>query len=397
MTRALILAGGDAFVTRVDVLPGTHLVALSREMLASGKFDTIRSIDPQNLPDVIFLGEGLDVATAFEIARASDEHYPTVDLVLVGSFDAATIVEAMRAGIREVVLPDVPESTLVEVLRRAENHRVKSDGSAEAHVPSDLAPETTRTITIVSPKGGVGKTSIATNMAIGYAEKCPMNVVLVDLDLQFGDVASTLNITPGATIEDALAPEAATDNLVLKTLLAVHPGNFYVLCGANSPAAGDLVTDRQIKRLIEQLSSQFQIIIIDTAAGLTEATLSALEVTDDVILVSTMDVACVRGMRKATELLAELGLLPASRLLALNLVDKSSGMKVRDVEAVVGLPVEVVIPRTSEVQLAANQGEPLMMKKKRGGPFVKAIDALIAQLERREHAKASAHERLEVA
>lgn len=397
MTRVLILAGEDAFITRINVLPGTKVVALNRETLMSGQFDSVRSIDPQNLPDVIFLGEGLNLEAACEIARASDEHYPTVDLILVGTYDGTSIVEAMKAGIRDVIPVDVSDVRLLEVLRRAANHRAKAEGTVEATPSLSLTPETTRTITIISPKGGVGKTSIATNMAIGLAEEHPMDVVLVDLDLQFGDLASTLDLTPANTMEDALSPLAASDNLVLKTMLTVHPAKFYVLCGADSPAANDQVTGSQIVRLLEQLSMQFSYILVDTAGGLSEPTLAALEVTDDAVIVSTMDVACVRGVRKAVELLAELNLLPASRVLALNLADNQSGMKVKDVEAVVGLPVDVVIPRSSEVQLAANHGTPIMLRKKKGGPFVKAIRSLISHIESRGAARQNPHKRLDVA
>lgn len=224
-----------------------------------------------------------------------------------------------------------------------------------------------------------------------------MEVVLVDLDLQFGDIASTLDLTPSNTMEDALKAEAAADNLVLKTMLTVHPANFYVLCGADSPAANDRVTGGQITRLLEQLSMQFSYIVVDTAGGLSEPTLAALEMTDDAVIVSTMDVACVRGVRKAVELLAELSLLPASRSLVLNLADNQSGMKVKDVEAVVGLPVDVVIPRSSEVQLAANHGTPIMLHKKKAGPFAKAIRNLISHVESRGASRRNLHKRLDVA
>ena len=395
MTRTVILAGEDAFAARVNILPGTQVVSLGLATIESDRFDLMRSLDPEALPDLIFLCEDLSGERALAIARAADERYPSIDLILVGEYDANMIVEAMRAGVRDVVAVDAPDSRLVEVLRRAEMQRLRAE-PVMASTAKVSPPEATRVVSVISPKGGVGKTSIASNLAIGMAEKHPMDVVLVDLDLQFGDIASTLDITPASTMEDALGSAAAGDNLVLKTMLTVHPAGFYVLPGADSPAANENVTGQQIKRLIDQLSSLFRFIIVDTAAGLDEPTLAALERTDDVILVSTMDVSCVRGVRKEAQLLVELGLLPPSRTLALNLADRQSGMKVKDVEAVVGLPVDVVIPRSSDVQLAANHGEPLMLRKKKGGPFVKSIYAIIERLQRVEDSS-NKHRRLEVA
>jgi pilus assembly protein CpaE len=308
------------------------------------------------------------------------------------------MVDVMRSGYRDVMPADVAEDRLREVLRRAELHRLRADAPPSIGVAPPLAsPDESRTITIVSPKGGVGKTSIATNMAIGLAEDHPSDVVLVDLDLQFGDVASTLDLTPAHTIEEALSPSAAADNLIVKTMLTVHSSGFHVLCGAESPAANDEVTGPQIVRLLTQLATQFRYVIVDTAGGLTEPTLAALEVTDDIVLVSTMDVACVRGVRKAVELLSQIGLLPGSRVLALNLASNQSGMKVKDVEAAVGLPVDIVIPRSNDVQLASNHGIPLMLNKKKGGPFVKAIRTLITHLENLGTPTQRTHKRLDVA
>ena len=400
MTRALILGGSAEFIARVNVLPSTQVVALSTSTIEDERFDLIRSLDPQRLPDIIFVGSALPKEATLEIGRATDEVYPSIDMVMVDEVPLDTVVEAMRSGYRDVLAPDMPDDQLREVLRRAELHRLKAEAPTVIGTPAVAPPppEESRTITVVSPKGGVGKTSIATNMAIGFAEQHPSDVVLVDLDLQFGDVASALDLAPAHTIEEALSPLAASDNLVVKTMLTVHPAGFYVMCGADSPAANDEVTGAQIVRLLTQLSTQFRYVIVDTAGGLTEPTLAALEVTDDIVMVSTMDVACVRGVRKAVELLSQIGLFPASRVLALNLASNQSGMKVKDVEAAVGLPVDVVIPRSNDVQLAANHGIPLMLNKKtKTSPFVKAIRTLISTLEKTSSPGRRTHKRLDVA
>lgn len=399
MSRVLILAGSAEFVARVNVLPGTQIVSLTRETIESERFDLMRSLDPQSLPDLIFIGEALPIETSLTIARRTDETYPSIDVILVDEVPLDTVVEAMRSGFRDVLPPDMSDDRLREVLRRAEMHRLKLDSPAGVGGLSSItSPEESRTITVVSPKGGVGKTSISTNLAIGLAEAYPSDVVLVDLDLQFGDVAATLDLMPAHTIEEALSPAAAADNLIVKTMLTVHSAGFHVLCGAESPAANDEVTGPQIVRLLTQLSTQFRFVIVDTAGGLTEPTLAALEVTDDIVIVSTMDVACVRGVRKAVDLLGQVGLLPASRILTLNLASNQSGLKVKDVEAAVGLPVDIVIARSSEVQLAANHGVPLMLNKKKGGAFVKSIRSLITRLDSSDDASARrTHKRMEVA
>ncbi|MGJ9411378.1 CpaE family protein [Aeromicrobium sp. CF4.19] len=400
MTRVILVGADDRFVSRMNVLPGTQIIALDADRIESKSFDLMRSLDPESLPDLIMFCDKLAIETALALAAEAEERFPSIDLILVGEHAPDVAVDAMRAGIRDMVEPDSAEEQFVEIMRRAEKTRAPAEQTTQAAgaaAGTAGRPEHSRTITVVSPKGGVGKTSISTNLAIGLAEKMPQDVVLVDLDLQFGDVAATLDLVPSRTMEDALGTEAAVDTLVLKTMLAVHPAGFFVLCGAESPAANENVTGSQVLRLLQQLSSQFSCIIVDTAAGLDEPTLAALEATDDVVIVSTMDVACVRSVRREVDLLVYLGLLPQSRTLALNLADRRSGMKVKDVEAVVGLPVDIVIPRSSDVQLAANHGQPLMLRKKRGGPFVKAVSSMIERLHGKGEGPDSKHKRLEVA
>lgn len=394
MSRVIILAGSQDFVARVNVHPGTQVVTLSREAVESERFDLMRSLDPDRLPDLVFCC-GIPFETSLLLASTADQLFPTIDFVLVGEQSPEWAIAAMRAGVRDIVAEDLTDAELTDLLRRAElRSQVPGAPSAMPLAAAGAEPQDARLITVISPKGGVGKTSIATNLAIGIAEKHPMDVVLVDLDLPFGDVASVLDLAPEATMEDALSPAAATDTLVLKTMLTVHPAGFHVLCGSDSPAANEHVTAAQIHRLIKQLASQFSHVVVDTAAGLDEPTLAALELTDSAILVSTMDVSCVRGVRKEVELLGQLGLLPETRILALNLADRQSGMKVKDVEAVVGMPVDVVIPRAPEVRLASNQGKPLMLSKKIV-PFTRAIYALMSRVD--DAPPSRKHRRLEVA
>jgi pilus assembly protein CpaE len=395
MTRVIILAGSDEFIARVNVHPGTQVVTLPRETIESERFDLMRSLDPEHLPDLVFCCDiGLD--TSLVLASTADELFPTIDFVLVGEQSPEWAIAAMRAGVRDIVPWDMSDAELTQLLRRADlrTSAAKSPPAVAVSTAVTGEPRDARVVAVISPKGGVGKTSIATNLTIGIAEKHPMDVVLVDLDLQFGDVASVLDLAPEATMEDALSPAAAADTLVLKTMLTVHPAGFHVLCGSDSPAANEHVAAPQIHRLLAQLASQFSHVVIDTAAGLDEPTLAALELSDSAILVSTMDVSCVRGMRKELELLGHLGLLPETRTLALNLADRQSGMKVKDVEAVVGMPVDVVIPRAPEVQLAANQGKPLMLSKK-AGPFTRAVWALMERVDNAPPVRK--HRRLEVA
>src|SRR5690606_32365469 len=162
---------------------------------------------------------------------------------------------------------------------------------------------TGRVIAVASPKGGVGKTTIATHLAAALAQHSPTGTVLVDLDVQFGDVAAALDLDPTYTLGDVLSGPVATDAIALKSLLTQHESGLYVLPGVRNPAEADHIGTEHISRLLGTLKREFRYVVLDTAPGLHEQTLAALDQATDVVLVCGLDVPSVRGMRKELDLL----------------------------------------------------------------------------------------------
>jgi len=381
MTNILMLAANEELTQQIQAIPGHKVVVVDREqvdhIVRLDGAESVLGLDPKNMPEIVILGDEVPVGEALSIAQNLDTDFPEIDLVLIANVDTELALRAMRVGVREIVPPKITNDELKVLLHRASSNvssRLRPQLGGEAHGVA----EESRVVVVVSPKGGVGKSTISANLAVALAAEAPLETVLVDLDIQFGDAASLLNLKPAHSIADAFGTSAALDSLILKTFLTVHPAGFYVLCGAESPTVSDHVSSAHVKRLLHQLSAQFRNVIVDTSAGLNEHTLSALEEASDVILVSSMDVSSIRGLRKAIDVLSELNLLPASRHVVLNFADRRSGLAVRDVEAVIGMPVDVVMPRSSEVPVAGNRGEPFMLK--RGGTMSKPMRRLVTRL-----------------
>ena len=187
-----------------------------------------------------------------------------------------------------------------------------------------------------------------------------MGVVIVDLDLQFGDVASGLLLNPEHTITDAVLGPASQDSMVLKTYLSVHPASIYALCAPRNPVEMDRITAQHVTRLLEQLRHEFQYVVIDTAPGLGEHVLAALENATDAVWVCGMDIPSIRGLRTGLNILDELQLLPQHRHVVLNMADPKSGLVLKDVEATIGVPVDVAIPRSRTLPFSTNKGVPLL-------------------------------------
>lgn len=379
MSRVLLVASDNDLGRRIRSLPGHQVATLNKSRVEQEGVQSLSHFNSDDMPHVVVLGDEIPLDKALAFAHHIDSKFPQLEVVIVAEPDAEILLQAMRVGVRDIVSPNTPDSEIqVLLLRTADSASVRN--RAEPVGGGVDASGASRVIVVASPKGGVGKTTLSTNVSVGLAEVAPMDTVLVDLDLQFGDVATALDLKPTHTLADAFAVSNVHDTLILKSFLTVHPAGFYVLCGAESPAANERVSATQIRELLRQLTAQFKYVVVDTASGLNDHTLAALEEATDVLLVSTMDVSCIRAVRKAISLLSELDLLPAERHVVLNFADRRSGMSVRDVEGVIGLPVNVVVPRSNDVPLAGNRGEPILLKK-RGGPVQKAIRSLVKRFQ----------------
>jgi Flp pilus assembly CpaE family ATPase len=361
--RVLAAADGDVHVLSAGRLPGDP--ARLFELLLDGE-----------LPEVLLIGPDAAAAEVLGLAARLDVQCPGISVVLLARPEPELWQAAMRAGIRDLLDPGSDVSEIRAAIERA---ALAAAGRRRALRPvEDSARYTGRVITVASPKGGVGKTTIATNLAIGLTSSAPQSTVLVDLDVQFGDCASALGLAPEYTLPDAVHGPASQDTMVLKTFLTQHPSGLYAVCGSESPAAGDTVTAEDVNRLLALLAREFRYVVVDTAPGLSEQTLAALDRATDVVMLSSMDVPGVRGLRKELDVLRELCMIPAGRHVVMNFADPKGGLSVRDVETTIGTGVDVVLPRSSEVPASTNRGVPLLQSGGRD-PMTKELRRLVSR------------------
>ncbi|NEK60447.1 MinD/ParA family protein [Geodermatophilus sabuli] len=373
----VVLAGADAELTRrvQDAVDG-DVHALPPGRLPGDPTRLFEQLVDGELPDVLLIGTLAPQAEVLTLAGRLDVQCPGISVVLVAEPSPELWQAAMRAGIRDLLPPTAGPAEIAAAVDRA--------GSAAAgrrrvlRPTQETASYTGRVITVASPKGGVGKTTVATNLAVGLTAAAPQSTVLVDLDVQFGDVASALGLLPEYTLPDAVHGPASEDTMVLKTFLTQHPSGLYAVCGAESPAAGDAVTGPDVTRLLAALAREFRYVVVDTAPGLSEQTLAALDRATDVVMLSSMDVPGVRGLRKELDVLRELCMIPAGRHVVMNLADPRGGLSVRDVETAIGTGVDVVLPRSAAVPPSTNQGVPIIASGRRD-PVVKELRRLVAR------------------
>jgi pilus assembly protein CpaE len=377
MSRVVLAGADEDLILRVKQAADGDVTVLPPGRLPGDPARLFEQLLDGELPDVLLVGPHAPAPEVLTLAARLDIQSPGIAVVLMADPSPEMWQAAMRAGIRDLLSPAAGVDEIRVAVERA--GQAAASRRRVLRPVEETARYTGRVITIASPKGGVGKTTVSTNLAIGLTASAPQSTVLVDLDVQFGDCASALGLVPEYTLPDAVRGPASEDTMVLKTFLTQHPSGLYAVCGAESPAAGDSITAEDVTRLLASLAREFRYVVVDTAPGLSEPTLAALDRATDVVMLTSMDVPGVRGLRKELDLLRELAMIPAGRHVVMNFADPKGGLTVRDVETTIGTGVDVVLPRSSAVPSSTNQGVPLIESGSRRDPMVKELKRLVSR------------------
>ena len=307
--------------------------------------------------EVVGIGPNVDVEIALNLAHAFGVNHPEIPVILITEPTKGFWQKALRAGVHDVLTTEAPDDEIVRVFHRALETSQRRRSNLLDVIGEQKASG--RVITLVAPKGGSGKTALAINLAtsLSYEGK---KVVLVDLDLQFGDVAGCLNLRPENTIGDLATAPGHLTATTLKVFLTPKYENMLVLCAPDSPADGELVDEQTVEQAVRLLAAEFPFVVIDTSAGLSEATLTAIELSTDLLFVCDLSAAAVRAMRKVVDALDRLGFNQQHRHFVLNRADSRVGLEVDEAAAAVGMPISATIPSARDVPLSMNLGVPVV-------------------------------------
>lgn len=323
----------------------------------------------------VVLGPGVDLDAAAALADTLRITRPATSVILVRRrIDTSVLSEALRSGMREVV-EERDLSGLSAAVGRAEEIWQAVHGSPTAAAGA----ATGRTITVFSPKGGVGKTTLAVNLAIALTAGGTKRVCVVDLDLAFGDVAITLQMFPNHTIADTAGMAESLDSALLETILMPYRDNLFALVAPVQPDAMEAIPAALVGRTLRMLRAKFDYVVIDTAPAFDEHVLQAFDETDEIVLVTTLDIPTLKNVKIATETLDLLNFPEASRHLVLNRADDKVGLTAGKVESVLGMTIAATIPTSSQVANSTNAGEPIVSSTPRH-PVSHAITGLADRL-----------------
>ena len=317
-------------------------------------------------PMVLVVGpsfsEGLGLSEVAALLRSR----PDVSAVMVvDELTTEVLQRAIRAGVNDVIT--VP-AELVEAVERASQNLQHLPAQPVGGPLLEGDGEQGRVVTVFSTKGGSGKSFIAANLAAVLAQRSEKPVVLVDADLQFGDVAVMLKLTPQNTIVDAVSSLHRLDAQLLNSLLVTHErSGLLVLPAPTEPAFADQVSPAAMVKILEILRSFCAYIIIDTPSHFTDVVLSILEESDDIVLVAGMDIPNIKNVKIGLQTLRLLDMSSSKLKLVLNRANAKVKLDVSEVERTLQLKADCLVPSDVVVPRSVNKGIPLIYDAPKSG------------------------------
>jgi pilus assembly protein CpaE len=310
-------------------------------------------------PDIILMDinmPGMDGITATNII--SNELPNSSIIIMSVQGEQEYLRRAMTSGAKDYLTKPFTGDELVQAIKQVYS---KEQNRKKVVLFEPKPAEPGKIITVFSTKGGVGKTTISSNLAVALAEKTGARVGLVDADLQFGDIALFLNLLPRATVSDLVRDIDSLDEKLLEGYLTSYSNNLQVLAAPLRPEQAETITTAHLATILKTMRKTFKYIIVDTTPAFSDMMLTVLDISDTILLTTTLDLPSIKNAKLCVEIMESLGYAHDKVKLILNRANAEGGMDISEAED--GL-------RASFTATLPSDGKLVMSAVNRGIPFV---------------------------
>ncbi|HET7375392.1 MAG TPA: response regulator [Anaerolineae bacterium] len=384
----------------VDDIPETRenvrkLLAFESDIEVVGVAGTGREgiqLAKELLPNVVLMDINMpDIDGITAVEGIMRESLNSQVIMMSVQSEADYLRRSMLAGARDFLTKPFTSDELISTIRRV--HRMGqtrgpmvAQKTAMQTVPAQASRSSTNlpvlaerngsVIVVFGPKGGIGTTTIAVNLAIALQQRPEASVALVDASLQFGDVGVLLNLQPTRNIGDLIETINDLDADSINTVAMAHASGIKVLLAPARPEVADLVQPEHLRIILDALTQSFDYVVVDSASVINEMILTAMDRAVRIVLVATPDIPTIKNARLFFEITDALNYEPNKIMLVLNKMDKRSRISAQMIEENVKHPVSVQIPTDDALVLnSINDGVPFMADS-RTKPIAQAIQQL---------------------
>jgi pilus assembly protein CpaE len=327
-------------------------------------------------PDVVLMDINMPDMDGIATTEQLSSRVPSAAVVMMSvQGEADYLRRSMLAGAREFLVKPFSSDELTSSIRQVHaRERDKQSRIASASLPAGstaVAPapgerDPGRIVAVFSPKGGVGRTTVAVNMAVAAATDLGQKVVLVDASFQFGDVGVLLNLNPKNKSFADLIPELESgEPESLETFVIQHSAGIRVLLAPPSPETAELITPDAIRKVLEALRRENDLVVVDCTASFNDTTLAILDLADVILTMLSLEITSIKNMRLFLEVAEQLGYEEGKVRLVLNRADSTLGIRVADVEHSIGRKVDhTIVSDGRSVVYALNRGVPFFLSNK---------------------------------
>lgn len=350
----------------VDSLANVEYIQLVGEVQTAG--DALAIIAKSKV-EVVLIGAELD-EDGYKAAGLILQEYPNLAVIICDeTVTEDTLHRALLAGAKDVlVYPFTPARLVESICRSHEITRRKLAAGQEAGSRGRPRAAAGKVMTVFSTKGGVGKTFVATNMAIALHKKTHLKVMLIDLDLDYGNAALALNILPRSAISDLVNDIHSLDAELIENYLLTHESGIRFLPANVQPQVQDYIRADHVEVIIKTLQQTYDYIVVDMPSHFHPPCSPALLLADKLFVVTTPDVSTVRNVMASLKVLYEANYPKTKVNIILNRVDKRGQIQRKDVEKTMNQPVFGLIPADYRtVAKSLNQGIPVTQNQSRRG------------------------------
>lgn len=335
---------------------GNDFRAIGGTMLKSmSELETYLPRYPETL--LVVIGAEVELEEALMFTAYQRLQRPVIGVVLVRhTVEAEVVLRCLQSGIRELVAEEDEEGIRNATVRSVDLSKALSTSMRGA---GDTAPYA-RVVTVFAGKGGCGRSVVAVNLAVALAGG-GRRVLLMDLDLQFGDVAIMMKLSPERSIAGGLQMAGRLDEPGLRSIVTTYRQGVDALLAPASPAEGEQVRREFIVELLDVARPLYDYIVVDTPSVVTDQVLAALDMSDWFIPIVTPDLPTLKSVRLTSEMFDLLDYPKDKRLLVFNRANTQVGLSPAEVELAVGMPFAVQVPSSRDVIVSVNQGEPIAM------------------------------------